>query len=301
MYRKAILPTKIWTDKKFKCLDEKQKYLFLYLITCPHLNYFGYIHLPIEYIACDVTWEEKDVVKHLNILTKRKMVMYDFETNILFVCNHLLYEEKKSQNDIKRMSKILSDLPESYLAFYLVEKIKEIFPVKDFDLYSFFSSLSFIKKGVSLYEQKETHQKETPLFLVAEEPKEKPVSKKTKEIKESENDASFDSFWKEYPRKTAKNQARKNFQNILKKKKATVEQLITAAKNYNILCVKERREERYIKLPSSFLGRDETYLDYIDEQGESTVMGQESNAGTFEAPINADNFFEMNGVGNYAI
>ena len=293
MYRKATIPTKIWADKKFKNLEEKQKYLFMYLLTCPHLNYFGYIHLPVDYIACDIAWENKDVVKHLNILVKKNMIMYDFETSILFVCNHLLYEEKKSQNDIKRMSKILSDLPESPLAFYLVEKIKEISSLENSDLYSFFSSLPFLKKGIKLHTQP---QKEPSLSLVAEELKEQKKQYKTQP--EKIEDTAFDSFWKEYPRKNAKNQARKNFQNILKKKKATAEQLITAAKNYNFLCTKERREERYIKLPSSFLGRDETYLDYIEEDSNLAVMGQESNTGTFEAPVN---FFETNGVESYAI
>lgn len=291
MYRKATIPTKIWADKKFKNLEEKQRYLFMYLLTCPHLNYFGYIHLPVDYIACDIAWENKDVVKHLNILVKKNMIMYDFEASILFVCNHLLYEEKKSQNDIKRMSKILSDLPESPLAFHLVEKIKEISSLENSDLYSFFSSLPFLKKGMKLHAQKESS-----LSLVTEELKE--PKKQHKNQSEKIEDTAFDSFWNEYPRKNAKNQARKNFQNILKKKKATAEQLITAAKNYNLLCIKERREERYIKLPSSFLGRDETYLDYIEEGSNLAVVGQESNTGTFEAPVN---FFETNGAEGYAI
>lgn len=72
----------------------------------------------------------------------------------------------------------------------------------------------------------------------------------------------FESFWSIYPRKIGKKEAFKNWNTRLKEK-VSPDTLILAATNYAKLCKERGTSSDYIMHPSTFLGPNEKYVDYI--------------------------------------
>lgn len=75
--------------------------------------------------------------------------------------------------------------------------------------------------------------------------------------------ADFESFWSCYPRRKEKAKAFRNFQTRLKEGYVS-QDIIKAAEEYANECRQMTREEKFIKLPSTFLGPDKPFEDYIN-------------------------------------
>lgn len=80
--------------------------------------------------------------------------------------------------------------------------------------------------------------------------------------------AEFLDFWTHYPRHIGKREAFEKWKTRLKETMddgtpITPALLIQAAKNYAEECRRERREARYIKHPSTFLGPKHPFADYV--------------------------------------
>lgn len=87
---------------------------------------------------------------------------------------------------------------------------------------------------------------------------------------------AFAEFWKEYPRKKEKAKAYKCYQARLKDGYSE-EELLTSAKAYKKECEERNTEERYIKLPATFLGPSTPFLDYLQKDKEENASGEISN------------------------
>jgi hypothetical protein len=84
--------------------------------------------------------------------------------------------------------------------------------------------------------------------------------------------ANFETFWSAYPRKKEKQRAYKCFNARIKDGFSEVE-LTQAAKKYAEECLKEHREDKYIKLPATFLSANTPFMDYLGEQKSTPVNG----------------------------
>lgn len=74
---------------------------------------------------------------------------------------------------------------------------------------------------------------------------------------------AFLDFWREYPRPKEKAAALRCWKARLKDG-ATEADMIQAARNYSEHCRRERTEERFTKLPATFIGPGRPFLDWID-------------------------------------
>ena len=74
----------------------------------------------------------------------------------------------------------------------------------------------------------------------------------------------FESFWQVYPRNKEKQKAFACWSTRIKQGELP-ENMIMAAKNYALSCDKEGREEKYIKLPATFLSDKKPYEDWVME------------------------------------
>lgn len=88
--------------------------------------------------------------------------------------------------------------------------------------------------------------------------------------------ASFETFWKVYPRKVDKGQAYKKYQARLKDG-FRPEELQEAAENYAMQCKKERTEQKYIKHAKTFLGDATPFLEFIRKNPTEKQPYDESN------------------------
>lgn len=82
----------------------------------------------------------------------------------------------------------------------------------------------------------------------------------------------FESFWAIYPKNIGKKEAFKNWNTRLKEK-VEPETLIQAATNYATECKKRGTSPEYIMHPSTFLGPNEKYADYIPTETDSQTAG----------------------------
>ncbi len=93
-------------------------------------------------------------------------------------------------------------------------------------------------------------------------------------LKKEEYTPEFESFWKECPRKVEKTKAYKCWRTRLKEGH-TAGEMIMAAQNY--AKAKKGEELRFIKHPSTFIGPDKPFLEYISSKPveEGVEYGQE--------------------------
>ena len=73
---------------------------------------------------------------------------------------------------------------------------------------------------------------------------------------------SFSEFWKNYPRKQDKGMAYEKYLARLNDG-YTEEELLTACKNYAAECEREKKDKKYIKHASTFLGVHEPFVEYL--------------------------------------
>lgn len=91
--------------------------------------------------------------------------------------------------------------------------------------------------------------------------------------------ATFEDFWKAYPRKADKAQAYKKY-NARIKDGFSPEELLKAAENYAAQCRRERTEEKYIKHGKTFLGESTPFLDFLpknDAQDHTEPINDDAN------------------------
>ena len=106
-------------------------------------------------------------------------------------------------------------------------------------------------------------------------PTPKPASKK-------EYSATFEEFWKVYPRSHDKGHAYEKYCARLKDG-FSEEELLTAAKGYAAECKKNRTETKYIKLAATFLGPATPFVDFLPKSNSSqTTIPYESGDNPYE-------------------
>lgn len=82
----------------------------------------------------------------------------------------------------------------------------------------------------------------------------------------------FEETYKIYPRKGDKKRAYACYQARLKEGYSE-DELFTATKNYADYCEKEKREQKYIKMATTFFGVNTPFVDYLGEQKSTPVNG----------------------------
>ena len=78
-----------WEDDKISKIGDAQKLLALYLLTGEHSNAIGCYRLPLGYIQTDLRWDKEKAQSHLSELTKIGFLIYDDETEIIYIKNYL--------------------------------------------------------------------------------------------------------------------------------------------------------------------------------------------------------------------
>lgn len=116
---------KIWKNKKFKDLKDEQKFLFLYLLSCPHANILGFYYLPKKYISSDLSWSPSKIAQHLKILSKG-LIKYDEENKVILILSWLEHNPLVSDNHVKKAQAELSEVPDTPLHQEFVKIIKEM-------------------------------------------------------------------------------------------------------------------------------------------------------------------------------
>lgn len=80
-----ISPT-IWQSRRFRSLrSDDDRYLFLYLLTCPHINSAGCFWLPDGYALRDLGWSRDRYEKARHSLHEAGLIDFDLEEECVLI------------------------------------------------------------------------------------------------------------------------------------------------------------------------------------------------------------------------
>ncbi|WP_134682535.1 hypothetical protein [Brevibacillus migulae] len=107
---------------------------------------------------------------------------------------------------------------------------------------------------------------------------------------------AFEQFWSVYPRRIGKKEA---FSKWVARLNSGVseEELILAATNYAKKCKADKTEERYMMHPSTFLGPNDKYVDYLSPQPEQKEK-PDKPADPRRKPLVDENFIKRFSIGD---
>ncbi|WP_026481049.1 hypothetical protein [Ahrensia sp. 13_GOM-1096m] len=88
MRKFSMVSPRIWQSRKFQALpDNTARLAYFYLITSNHGNAAGCYHLPAGYAATDTGLSENDFIKARSALIASGLLIFDDETDEVFVPN----------------------------------------------------------------------------------------------------------------------------------------------------------------------------------------------------------------------
>ncbi len=68
-----------WTDPQVKKYKPTYRYLFFYLISCPHAHYSGLYYLPLMYAENETGLTREEVTKGITFLIDKGHIFYDYD------------------------------------------------------------------------------------------------------------------------------------------------------------------------------------------------------------------------------
>ena len=126
MYRS--IQVKIWEDRWFFSLKEREKLVYLYLITSSHTNSAGVINVPLELMSIEIGLTPKQFADSLNKLKEKILVTSD---GTIYIKNFAKYQLGNSSEKFKTaIASALKELPSNTLKEIIDfdPKILEILP-----------------------------------------------------------------------------------------------------------------------------------------------------------------------------
>lgn len=105
-------------------LGESAAVAWLYLLTGPHSNLLGLYRLPLEYIAVDLAWSPERASHVLAVLEARSLVVYDPQTQLVWVPGTLRAQRLQNQNQVQAALRAVDALPDTPLFAALFDSIR---------------------------------------------------------------------------------------------------------------------------------------------------------------------------------
>ena len=113
---------RIWNSRTFHHLSEDAKFLWFYILTCPHSNMLGLYVLKPGYVHEDLGWSNQRFSKSFNELLNiqlsngcQGLIKYDSDNNLILIKNFLEHNPLQNPNQVTAAIKKIRDLPISPL------------------------------------------------------------------------------------------------------------------------------------------------------------------------------------------
>lgn len=234
-----------WTDTKVADdFTPEDKYFYLYLFTNPHTNLAGCYEISVRQISNETGYNKSTVERLIKRFENtHKVIVYSEESKEMLVVNWHKYNWTKSLAFRKALEKEIASIKNVHFKEYLQNIYDGIDTVPRPSLDGMGTTVTdTVTDNIDI--------------------------NNINNINNSNNNTnnsysiSFESIYKEYPRKGEKKKAYSCFQTRLKEGYSE-EELMIATKNYAAQCEKEHREEKYIKLASTFFGVNTPFVDYL--------------------------------------
>lgn len=124
-YRK--IECSIWGDPLFRKLPERSQFLYLFLMTHPHMTSIGAMRSTIPGLAAERQWSQPALRQALKPL-RPNQVELDEAASCLVVWDFLAHNPPENPNVIKSWEKLLPDIPQCQLLFDYLERVSDRLP-----------------------------------------------------------------------------------------------------------------------------------------------------------------------------
>lgn len=244
-----------WTDIKIsENFTPEDKYFYLYLFTNPHTNLAGCYEISLRQMVSETGYSKETIERLIKRFSEiHKVAFYSYETYEVLLVNWHKYNWTSSDKFRKPLETQIKNIKFAGFKEYLTY----IFEQGDTVSIPYAYPMHTICIDTSVTDTVTVNT----------------ISKDSNNINNINNiySISFEDIYKEYPRKGDKKRAYGCFQTRLREGYSE-EELMVATKNYAAQCKKENREEKYIKLASTFFGINTPFVDYLtrgDDNGKS--------------------------------
>jgi len=238
LYRTISLS--FWTDPKIA--DEftpEDRYFYLYLFTNTHTNLAGCYEVSIRQMVNETGYSKDTIERLLNrFKTIHKVIDYSEVTKEILLINWHKYNWTSSEKFRKPLLKEIDGIKNDTFKEYLLNIYNGESPLYRYGIDTICNDTS-----VTVTNTNTNNINNKNIYSI-----------------------SFENIYNEYPRKGEKKKAYGCFQARLKEGYSE-EELLIATKKYAEQCKKENREQRYIKLASTFFGVNTPFVDYLPKGG----------------------------------
>ena len=227
MAKHRYINTHFWKDNYIINLDPTEKLVYLYLLTNPLTNIAGIYEINLKEIANDTGIIKEIIDTILKRFERDNKLIY--KGGYIIIKNHLKHQDFKSPKLQSGIAEIINSLP---------EEIKSVcIPyIYGMDTLSHLILSNSIKSNLI----KSNPNPLTDGFF----------EERSKENSNECFNEYFEKWWKFYPRKEGKNQAKECLRNE-NLSEADFKKLFQATRNYNESV--NEREVRFIKAPINFI------------------------------------------------
>jgi hypothetical protein len=255
-----------WQDSFVLDLTPEEKYFYIYLMTNTRTSACGVYEIPKKIMEIETGYNRETVDKLIHRFVDYGKIKYSEETDEIFLLNWLKYNNIKSINTQKCIEKEISQI-----------KCEEFIPL--------IRGLQGACKGLPIpYGEKEKEKEKENKHMppsgdggehdrvkngtMDEGAQRKAGKGKDAPAEKSSSNYSpeFEKFWQVYPRKTEKKKAYRIWNARIKTH--PVDTLVLSAQNYAADCRKRQTDKGFIKHPSTFLGPDLPFLEYVNSPGD---------------------------------
>lgn len=132
MARYRTIDIRIWMDAKFMGLDEGSQLLFIYLLTCQHVNQLGTIPMSEAVLAAYLNKPVETVSKRLRNLSDTGLIRID-NGNLIWICNFLKYNAPANPNCAKGLLAFFDEIPDCPLVDDVAESVVKACELKGSD------------------------------------------------------------------------------------------------------------------------------------------------------------------------
>ena len=250
------IQTTFWTDSTI--VDDftpEDKYFYLYLFTNPHTNLCGCYEISKKQASLETGYSADTIDRLLDRFERtHKVICFSKLTKEVLLVNWSNYNWTSSDKFRKPLFVEIQHIKNEKFKEFLMAKYDNADTVSIPYTYGMDTTVTDTVNN-NIYNNT--------------------VNTKENEVNITNNkySISFEDIYSAYPRKGDKQKAYKCYQARLKEGYSE-EELMTATKNYAAYCEKEKREQKYIKLASTFFGVNTPFVDYLKGDDHS---GNESN------------------------
>lgn len=273
-YRRVSV--QIWGDAKVMPLSDTAQLIFLFILTHPAMTSIGAMRGTIEGLAAEKRMQLKAFTKAFREVRAKALIAYDETACLIVAPNFLKHNPPQSPNVVRSWGKVVQTLPECNLLWQQLARVKECCEVLGEDFVEAFA-YAFPKGIQEAFAQPSSNQEqEQEQDNLSRSPDGDPEgggfdgprpSGWSKRLEET-----FEEFWKAYPRKVAKGEARRVWARL---RPSTYLENIHATLKLQCRSEQWRRDSgRFIPYPATWLnaagwestGIDKARLNGKDEQ-----------------------------------